>query len=177
MKLLRSLLLTALACTAPAMAMAQWQWIDGAGRKVFSDQPPPPEVPPRNILRQPGGARPSAPLVVTPVDAPSPAAAAAPAPARAASGPAVARQDKELEARRKQMEAAEAEKRKAEEERIAKLRADNCVRVQQAKRTLDSGVRVARMNDKGEHEVMDDTARAAETQRLQGLIASECKAP
>lgn len=175
MKLLRSLLLTALACTAPAMALAQWQWIDGAGRKVFSDQPPPPEVPPRNILRQPAGTRPSGPVAVTPVDAPAPAAAAA--PARPASAPAAARQDKELEARRKQMEAAEAEKRKAEEERIAKLRADNCVRVQQAKRTLDSGVRVARMNDKGEQEVMDDAARAAESQRLQGLIASECKAP
>ena len=176
MKLLRSLLLTALACTAPALVLAQWQWIDGAGRKVFSDQPPPPEVPPRNILRQPG-VRSAAPVVVTPADAPSPAAAAAPAPARAASGPAVARQDKELEARRKQLEAAEAEKRKAEEERIAKLRADNCARVQQAKRTLDSGVRVARMNAKGETEVMDDAARGAETLRLQGLLASECKAP
>jgi hypothetical protein len=37
-------------------------------------------------------------------------------------------------------------------------------------------VRVARMNDKGEREYMDDAARAAETKRLEGIIASDCKA-
>ncbi len=40
---------------------------------------------------------------------------------------------------------------------------------------LDSGIRIARVNDKGEREIMDDSARAAEAKRTQGLIASECK--
>jgi hypothetical protein len=173
MKLLRTLLLC-LTCAVPAIAMSQWQWIDSAGRKVYSDQPPPPEVPQRNIQRQPG-MRSSAPVVITPVDPVAPATpVAATTPAKAASGAAPAGRDKDLEARRKQLEAAEADKRKAEEDRIAKQRADNCVRVQQAKRTLDSGVRMARMNDKGEQEILDDAGRAVENKRINELMASEC---
>ena len=39
------LLLLALACTWATGAFAQWQWLDKDGRKVFSDRPPPSEVP------------------------------------------------------------------------------------------------------------------------------------
>ena len=42
-------------------------------------------------------------------------------------------------------------------------------------RSLDSGVRIARTNEKGEREVLSDTARAAETQRTREVIASDCK--
>ena len=42
-------------------------------------------------------------------------------------------------------------------------------------RTLDSGVRIARTNEKGEREFMDDAARAAEAKRTQDIIASDCK--
>ena len=38
------LTLAALACSVPLMAAAQWQWLDKDGRKVFSDQPPPPNL-------------------------------------------------------------------------------------------------------------------------------------
>lgn len=172
MKLLRTLLLC-LTCAVPAIALSQWQWTDSAGRKVFSDQPPPAEVPQRNIQRQPG-MRSNAPVVITPVDPAAPATPAAATPAKAASAAAPAGRDKDLEARRKQLEAADADKRKAEEDRIAKQRADNCVRVQQAKRTLDSGVRMARMNDKGEQEILDDAARAVENKRINELMVSEC---
>ena len=96
----------------------------------------------------------------------------APAPALAASKPAG---DKTLEAKKKQAEEAEAAKRKAEEERIAKAKAENCTRAKQAKATFDSGVRVSRTNANGEREVLDDAARAAETQRIQGIIDSDCK--
>ena len=41
--------------------------------------------------------------------------------------------------------------------------------------TLESGQRMARTNDKGEREVLDDKARAEETKRTRGIIASECK--
>ena len=40
---------------------------------------------------------------------------------------------------------------------------------------MDSGVRIARMNDKGEREIMDDAARAVESKRLEGIVASDCK--
>jgi hypothetical protein len=36
MNLFRATLM-ALVCAAPALCMAQWQWVDKDGRKVFSD--------------------------------------------------------------------------------------------------------------------------------------------
>ncbi|MCV0437418.1 MAG: DUF4124 domain-containing protein [Hydrogenophaga sp.] len=155
-------------------AMAQWQWIDSTGRKVFSDTAPPASVPDKNIIKSPGAPRTpvaAAPTAAPEGDAAPPAAiAAAPAPA-APQLPAV---DKELEAKKKQAEQAEEARRKAEEQRIAKARADNCARARKAKGTMDSGVRLATTNAKGEREVMDDKTRAAETRRMEEIIRSDC---
>jgi hypothetical protein len=168
MNLLRATLL-ALACALPVLSLAQWQWIDKDGRKVFSDQSPPAEVPAKNILRRPGSKAPQAP--------PADAAAAASQPARAAaSAPKLAGKDKELQEKKKLAEAADAEKKRAKEDEIAKSRADNCARAKQSKATFDSGVRISTTNDKGERVIMDDAGRAAETKRLEGIIASDCKA-
>jgi hypothetical protein len=174
MKTLRFFLL-AVACAAPALGHAEWQWIDATGRRVFSDQPPPPDTPQKNILRQPGPRPASLTFEKAAPAGTAPAEAAAAAPKAAASAGRPSGRDGELEAKRKQLEAAEAQKRKAEEERVAKARADNCTRARQAKATLDSGQRLARVNDKGEREVLDDAARATELQRVQDIIASECK--
>lgn len=169
MKPFQALLAAVLTCSALG-AQAQWQWLDKDGRKVFSDRAPGADVPEKNILKRPAGAtsRPSTPAAIPAAEA----APAATAPALAASQPAG---DKTLEAKKKQAEEAEAAKRKAEEERVAKAKADNCARAKQAKQTFDSGVRVSRTNANGEREVMDDAARAAEVQRIQGIINSDCK--
>ncbi|TNF62372.1 MAG: DUF4124 domain-containing protein, partial [Burkholderiales bacterium] len=50
---LRTLLLAVSMTLATGWAHAQWQWVDDAGRKVFSDTPPPATVPERNVLRRP----------------------------------------------------------------------------------------------------------------------------
>jgi hypothetical protein len=166
MTLLRTLLLAAL-CTVPVVASAQWMYLDKDGRKVFSDKAPPPETPPNKILKQPGMRAAATPDAA----AAAPAQAAAPA----VSAPRISGKDKELEARRKQAEAAEAEKAKAQAEEVAKAQADNCARARQAKASYDSGQRIARVNAKGEREFMDDGQRAAETKRLEGVIARDCK--
>jgi hypothetical protein len=168
MNLLRATLL-ALACALPVLSLAQWQWIDKDGRKVFSDQSPPADIPAKNILRRPGSKAMQAPPAEPPAAASQPARAAA-------SAPKLAGKDKELQEKKKLAEAAEAEKKKAKEEEIAKARADNCARAKRSKATFDSGVRVSITNDKGEREIMDDAARASETKRLEGIIASDCKA-
>lgn len=162
-------LTVALACVLPLSALAQWQWIDKSGRKVFSDQSPPPDVPARNILKAPGGRMPAA--------EPEPAAAtAAPAAAQPQTGTTlkVTGRDKELEARKKQAEAAEAEKKKAQEVARAEAKAENCKRAREAKATLDSGIRLSRVNAQGEREILDDNQRSAEGQRLQAIIGSDC---
>lgn len=160
------LALIALVCSAPLAALSQWQWMDKDGRKVFSDQAPPPDVPANRILRQPGQRGPAAATAAEPVSAP--AAAAKPALPRPSGV------DKTLEDRKKQAEAAEAAKRKAEDEQFAAMQAENCQRAKQAKATYDSGVRVARVNAKGEREFVDDAERAAESKRLDEVIARDC---
>jgi hypothetical protein len=79
----------------------------------------------------------------------------------------------------------DARKRKAEEEQKAKeraleaenaaKRADNCARAKAHLRALEDGLRLARVNEKGEREILDDKGRAAETQRARAVIASDCK--
>jgi len=160
----------------PLSASAQWQWIDKDGRKVFSDQPPPADLPEKNILKRAG----SPPRVAF---APAPGAAPsdpAPAPSTAARGTATAPAkptgvDKELEEKTRKAEEAEKAKRAAEEQKVAQAKAENCSRARQGKATLDSGIRVARLNDKGEREIIDDKARANEQQRMQSVIDADCR--
>ncbi|KAF1042612.1 DUF4124 domain-containing protein [Xylophilus sp.] len=164
MRTSRLLLVATAATLAAPLALAQWQWIDKDGRKVFSDRPPPPDVPQQNVLRQPHQR--------------APTAAAAPAASAASALPKPSGKDKELEEKKRQADEAEAAKKKAEEERIARARAENCERARQAKATVDSGIRIAQLNAQGERIILDDQARGAEARRAQEVIASDCgKAP
>ena len=158
----------ALACVLPLSAMAQWQWIDKSGRKVYSDQSPPPDIPAKNILKAPSGRMPA------PEAAPAAPAATPAATSEAANAPKVTGRDKELETRKKQADAAEAEKKKAQEAANAQAKAENCKRAREAKATLDSGIRLSRVNTQGEREILDDEQRAAEGKRLQDIIGANC---
>jgi hypothetical protein len=166
MQFFKTLLIVAALGIASA-ASAQWQWTDKDGNKVFSDRAPPSDIPEKNILKRPGGSRPAAAAVA--------AAAATTASAPVPAVPQVKGTDPALEEKKKQAEDAEAAKKKAEETRIAAARAENCARSRQAKATFDSGIRIARTNAQGEREVLDDGARAAETKRLQDIIAADCR--
>ncbi|MDZ4075937.1 MAG: DUF4124 domain-containing protein [Hylemonella sp.] len=161
MKPIRPLICLAL-CLYALTASAQWQWMDKDGRKVFSDRAPPSDIPEKNILKRPGSRG----------STPTPAVAPAAAPGVAAAPAGI---DKSLQEKKKQVEDAEVAKRKADEERNARAMADTCSRTQQAKSGLDSGARMARTNEKGEREFMDEAARAAEGERLQGIINENCK--
>ena len=153
-------------------AIAQWQWVDKEGRKVYSDRSPPPDILDKDILKRPSGAAKAAAIAARDT-APITSNGAA-LPAAAASGPALG-VDKDLEAKRKAALEADAAKRKADEERFTKTKAENCKRAKQGKATLDSGVRLSRPNAAGESEVMDDAARAAEMRLIQTSIENECK--
>jgi hypothetical protein len=171
MKLMTALLLTAFfLVTTPVLA--QWQWTDQDGRRVFSDRPPPADVPEKNILKRPAGRAPVEPA--QPVESAG-EPAISPLPAQAASLPKVSGVDKELAAKKKQLEDAELAKKRLEEERILKARIENCARAKQAKATLDLGTRLVRANKAGEREVVDDAARAAESKRIQSIIDSDCR--
>jgi hypothetical protein len=149
-------------------ALAQWQWLDKDGRKVFSDRAPSLDVPEKNILKRPMTA-------IKPAAIPVNDGAVNGKPDADDSGSIPGGVDKELEAKRKKVLDAEAAKRQAEESRIAKIRVENCARAMQTKANYDTGARISRPNAAGELEILDDAARATELRRIQGIIASECK--
>jgi type IV secretory pathway VirB10-like protein len=163
-----ALVLASLTLLAALPADAQWKWRDKDGRITVSDRPPPREVPEKDILGRPNTAAQRAQA----------AAAAAPAAGTAiaaqASAPVTAL-EREVQARRRAAEEDKAAKMKAEEERNAARRAENCRNARNHLAALDSGQRIARMNDKGEREVLDDAARAQEAQRAREVIASDCR--
>jgi hypothetical protein len=161
----RLLLAVALGALMTLPAAAQWKWRDGKGQIQYSDLPPPQGTADKDILQRPAGGALRAPVAAAPV------ASAASAPPLAPKGGV----EPELEAKKKKQEQDEAEKKKAEEQRLAALRAENCSRARAQMRTLDSGVRIARTNDKGEREILDDQQRADETKRARDTIASDCK--
>ncbi len=147
-------------------AHAQWKWRDKNGQITASDLPPPRDVADKDILQKPEVA----------VRRPPPAAPAAPASgataAQVAKAPLL---DPELEKRKKATEAEQGAKAKAEEERVAATRRENCGRARSHLTTMESGQRVTRTNDKGEREFLDDNARATEVRRAREVIATDCR--
>lgn len=146
-------------------AHAQWKWRDKDGRITASDRPPPRDVQAKDIISRPQNwGRPT--TVAAPASGAAPAASAPPSAAPA---------DRELEARKKAAEQDRAAKAKAEEDRVAAQRAENCKRAHAQMVALGSGQRMARVNDKGEREVMDDSGRAEEMRRTREVISADCR--
>ena len=161
-------IVTALGMALALPALAQWKWRDKAGQTQYSDLPPPAGTAEADILLRPNAGQRRAAAAPVAAAAASDAASAAPRLAPKASEP-------ELEAKRRKVEEEAAAKKKAEEARMAVARADNCVRAKAQVRTMESGIRVTRTNEKGEREFLDDATRATEAQRSRGIVASDCK--
>jgi type IV secretory pathway VirB10-like protein len=195
MKFIRTTLPFVIACFGVVFTMsaqAQYMWLDASGRKVFSDQPPPITVPNKNIKKQPNNtasasaANPEATATAatdasaaTPAKSESPASTSTTTANKAAEGKpsttATTAKDKDLEAAKKKLDDEAAAKKKAEQEKVDIAKAENCKRAKSSKATLDSGMRLAHTNDKGERGFMDDASRMVETKRLEGIMATDCK--
>ena len=152
-----------LVCCIVFPAQAQWKWRDKDGRVTASDLPPPREVSDKDIIQRPPEVR----------RVPAPPAASAPASGAAAApkGPL----EREVEARKLAAEQQQTAKAKADEERLRAQRAENCRRAKSHLAALDSGQRIARVNDKGEREVIDDRVRADEQRQAREVISSDCR--
>lgn len=137
---------------------------------MFSDRPPPSEILDKDILKRPHGRPASAQTPSVPADALS-----APAAQKTSAPPLLSGTDKELLEKKKKEDDVEVAKKKAADDHLLKARVENCARAKQAKTTLDSGVRVSRTNEKGEREVMDEAARAAEVKRIQSVMDADCR--
>ena len=155
---------------AGAHAQTLWKWRDASGQMHISDTAPPPGTPPKNIISGPPVATTTQAVSLAPAGEATAASATAPAAAPAASSA--------LEKRKAAADKEKADKDKADrvaaQARTDATRKDNCARGQAALTELQSGLRMARLNDKGEREVLDDSARAAEIKHTQDVIGTNC---
>jgi ribosomal protein L12E/L44/L45/RPP1/RPP2 len=161
----RTLVVSLLCLGVVTAQAANWKYRDAQGRIVVSDLPPPAGVQDKNILE-----RPTTVVRRAPTQGAAASAPAAAAPAALAQGV-----DPELEARRKKAASEEELKQKAQQEKDAAQRGENCSRAKSHLAALGDGLRIARTNEKGEREILDDKGRAEEMQRARQVIASDCK--
>jgi cytoskeletal protein RodZ len=180
--------LAALLLLGSLPAQAQWVWRDAQGRVTASDRPPPMTVPERDILSRPpttAAERPAAAAAASSAENGANASAGAPASAdteatpagTAPGGPTTAPTalERDVQARRRAAEQERAARERAEAARLAAQRSENCSRARGHLATLDSGQRVARTNERGEREILDDRGRADEMRRARQVIASDCR--
>jgi hypothetical protein len=162
-----------------AHAQNLWKWRDASGQLHITDTAPPAGTPAKNILRAPPGAVPAAAPALSPLGSGTgtgavPAAAADPAAAASTAG------ETALEKKKKAADKERADKDKADRAAIdaknAAIRKDNCARAQAALPGLQNGQRIAKINGKGEREVLDDAGRAEEVKHTQEVIATNCGA-
>jgi hypothetical protein len=135
---------------------------------VYSDQPPPTSIPPDAVLQAPG-------LRASAERSSGTAGDAAKAPgAGTGSAAAVSSADRELEFRKRRMERAETERKAAEETAKTRQAAAACEETRAELRTLESGMRVSRVNERGEREFIDDEQRAARIEAARKTSREHC---
>lgn len=139
---------------AAGIAQAQIKcWNEGA-RRVCGDAPPP-------------GAK------VNIVRVPPPAEAPAAAAKDAKKGP-LSPAEIEQENRRRQVEAQKAAAKAEQERQEALAKRENCERAREALRTLESGQRIARVDEKGERYFLEDAQIEQETVKARQLVQQWC---
>ena len=159
-------MMRALQCAAGAallafssLSHAQFVWIDAKGVKQFSDRPPPPGTPQKNILK--------ARNMPTATDtAPAPAAAAAPKAEPASLA------DREADYRKRKTDQADADKKAATDAENSKIKAAACAAARQNKAMIDNG---APMRDTdAERSWLSDKQRAERRAQAEKTIGEHC---
>ncbi len=157
MRLGAALLLAALAAAASAGEIYHWK--DREGRANYADTPPPGNTPARTL----SGRTTEIPLPPQPENA------------QGVKSGAAAAAEEAVELRKRQAQAAD---KQAQAEKVAADAAEkrsNCERARNQLAALESGQRMARFNDKGEREFLDDAQRAQETEIARKAADSWCK--
>jgi hypothetical protein len=144
--------LLALACLAAPAQAQLYKWVDSNGRVQYSD-------------RKPSDGKQSQEVKST--------VSAVGSQSGGASGKSLSEQNKEFEKRRK--EQAEGQQKQQQASAEQKRNTENCDAARRNLAALESGQRIARYDLKGEKTYMDDSQRAAETQRSRQQIEESCK--
>jgi type IV secretory pathway VirB10-like protein len=153
--------LIGLAFCAAAASAQQYKWKDARGHTVYGDVPPPGVE-----------ATPVKSVMATPI---APAGTAAGAKAGAKGPKVLTPAEKEMEFRRRVKEAQEAAAKQAKEDQAKRDSQQNCENAREQERTLASGQRVSRVDEKGERYYVDDAQRAQELSQVRRSISEWCK--
>ncbi|MCE1242809.1 DUF4124 domain-containing protein [Oryzomicrobium sp.] len=166
--------IAALAGLAGQAGAETYIWKDANGKTIISDSPPPRTS--KTPARSSGGDGKN-PGYALPADK-AEAAQGKNAQASSNGAPAAAPKtmaDKDLEFRKRQMENRDQEEKAAKEAQDKARRQDECKRASEYLAALQNGQRIARFNDKGEREILDDAQRDSEIARSRQSVNELCK--
>lgn len=140
----------------PPWALAQWQWTDEHGRPVFSDLPPPKDIPPERIIQRPDLSVRGKAREVTPSVNPAASAAASAAAPDAAAKP---------------QDAAKATKPTAN----AAQRSQECRSLQSGLELLRKNLPLPHVDEQGRRTIMNAEQRAAQIKAVEGMMKQYCQ--
>ena len=163
------LALSLLALNQTTAWATQWKWVGPGGVVQYSDQPPPPSIPSRNILQHP-----EAQSATLPVRAASTASQAGAASSPKQSPP-MTELEKKIAEKKKAEQAAQEDAKRLQQQAQAQQRQQNCLQAQRQLQVIDSGQRMMQIDAQGQRYFLDDAQRAAERSRVMALIAQYCR--
>ena len=83
--------------------------------------------------------------------------------------------DRELESRKRAAEKTAAERKTAATADRDREMAEQCAQARSNLEAVDSGMRLAQINSKGEREILDDAQRAARADQARNVMKAACK--
>jgi Domain of unknown function (DUF4124) len=150
----------------PAAAQQLYKYVGPDGKVQYSDRPPPDGRKAEKVTSSRLSSVPGAPVAAANTDAAkSDAAKSAPK--------TPAEQDQAFRQRRLEQEEKAKKDEKAAQEQQAK--AESCANARRELAGMQSGARVARLNEKGERVFLDDAGIQGEISRMERDIAAGCK--
>jgi hypothetical protein len=164
MSLVRTFLALAAAAVvaAPSLAQQLYKYTGPDGKVQYSDRPPPEGQKAEKITGRSSTVSPS-----------TSAAAAGSDAAKSGAPKSLAEQDQDFRKRRLEAQEKASKGSKLAEEKRAQDA--SCAAARRQLSGLQSGARVARINEQGEREYLEDNGIQQETQRLQREIDAGCK--
>ncbi len=173
----RHLLLTFLMVLAAApLAHAQYKWRDANGRMVYSDMPPPASVAPRDVLQSP-----VRPTLAQATSGSGEAAksslptASGDTPGESAKAAGLSAPDKELAFRQRRQERLELETRQMKADSAARTQQAQCAEARNGLRSLERGMPVSMVNERGEPQLLDESQRKHRIDALRLTLQNSCR--
>lgn len=164
MSLVRTVLALAAAglVAAPSAAQQLYKYTGPDGKVQYSDRPPPEGQKAEKITGRASIVSPGASGAASGSDA-----------AKSGAPKSLAEQDQEF--RKRRLEAQEKASKDAKLAENRRAQDESCAALRTQLSGVQSGARIARLNEKGEREFLEDDGIQQEIQRLQREIANTCK--